>query len=372
MERPPTPSTPGERPTKRLSESSAYLAEIVGEESLFGTRMASGSVIDLLDICAGYTAAKYSGSRVVTLAFDRVDLSHPILHQDLVRAEGRVVSVGRSSMVVHVRAYRQDLLSRQFELVQESYVTMVAVDEKLRPNPNIPTIIYDDAEEEKRINKILLSRKEANETWQQCQKFVEQSGPHSAVEVEDRINREGKLEFMSIPQTQVNVKRIFFPKNLNYHNTVFGGDILLWMDRVATQCARQFTRNRHVFTKHMQRVFFKQPILITDVVEMNARVVYVGKCTLEVEINVSLERASGEVFESHSGYFTLLSCNEAGWKRPLITGLLLSDDDQASLKSYMQAKERRKLWKKWKVEDRDGEAGGERKGEEEAKFSLDE
>jgi acyl-CoA hydrolase len=40
------------------------------------------------------------------------------LNQDLVRAEGRVVSVGRSSMVVNVRAYRQDLLSRQFELVQ--------------------------------------------------------------------------------------------------------------------------------------------------------------------------------------------------------------------------------------------------------------
>jgi acyl-CoA hydrolase len=332
--------------------------------------MAAGAVLDTLDICAGYTAAKFSGSRVVTLAFDRVDLSHPILHQDLVRAEGRVVSVGRSSMVVHVRAYRQDLLSRQFELVQESYVTMVAVDEKLRPNPNIPAVVYDDAEEEKRINKILLSRKEANENWQQCQKYIEQSGPFSASEIEDAINREGKLEFMSIPKTQVNVKRIFFPKNLNYHNTVFGGDILLWMDRVATQCARQFTRNRHVFTKHMQRVFFKQPILITDVVEMNARVVYVGKCTLEVEINVSLERASGEVFESHSGYFTLLNCNEAGWKRPIITGLQLADDDQFSLRSYVQAKERRKLWKKWKVDERNDATSA--KGENEAKFSLDE
>ena len=49
-------------------------------------------------------------------------------------------------------------------------MTMVAVDEKLRPNPNIPAVVYDDAEEEKRINKILLSRKEANENWQQCQK----------------------------------------------------------------------------------------------------------------------------------------------------------------------------------------------------------
>jgi hypothetical protein len=113
---------------------------------------------------------------------------------------------------------------------------MVAVDEKLKPNPNIPTVVYDDPEEEKRINKILLSRKEANENWQQCQKvctpsrarvcgsgddgvtlklttrssnahtrlqYIEQSGPFSAAEIEDPINREGKLEFLRIPKTQV-------------------------------------------------------------------------------------------------------------------------------------------------------------------------
>jgi hypothetical protein len=36
-----------------------------------------GEVLNTLDICAG----KFSGSRVVILAFDCVDLSHPILHQ---------------------------------------------------------------------------------------------------------------------------------------------------------------------------------------------------------------------------------------------------------------------------------------------------
>ncbi len=34
------------------------------------------------------------------------------------KTEARVVSVGRSSMIVHVKAYRQDILSRQFEPVQ--------------------------------------------------------------------------------------------------------------------------------------------------------------------------------------------------------------------------------------------------------------
>lgn len=125
---------------------------------------------------------------------------------------------------------------------------------------------------------------------------------------------------------------------------------------------------------------------------MIAQVVYVGKCTLEgklkpsslyrlrivymahlhppVEINVTLERADGEVLDSHSGYFTLLNCNEAGWKRPIITGLTLDEDDQDSLRRYMHAKERRALWKKWKTAEQEFNEG-KLKAEEEAMFSLD-
>jgi len=50
---------------------------------------------------------------------------------------------------------------------------------------------------------------------------------------------------------------------------------------------------------------------------------------LEVEIEVKLERRNGERITSHSGYFTALNCDEAGFRRPILTGLafkgILSD-----------------------------------------------
>jgi len=46
---------------------------------------------------------------VVTLSFDTVNLSTPILHNDLVRVEGRLVRVGSSSMVVQVKCFRHDV-----------------------------------------------------------------------------------------------------------------------------------------------------------------------------------------------------------------------------------------------------------------------
>ena len=58
---------------------------------------------------------------------------------------------------------------------------------------------------------------------------------------------------------------------------------------------------------------------------MTARVVYVRRYTLEVEITVTLRRG-GEMVPSHSGYYTVLNYDESGFKRPIITGLRLSAD----------------------------------------------
>jgi acyl-CoA hydrolase len=62
-------------------------------------------------------------------------------------------------------------------------------------------------------------------------------------EIEDPLNSAGKTEFLTIPQTEVFVKRQFFPKHVNLNTTIFGGEVLLWMDKIATYTARHFTKN---------------------------------------------------------------------------------------------------------------------------------
>lgn len=328
---------------KKMEDSSTYLAEIVGEENAPGQRMQAGAILDLMDSVAGRSAGMHSGSPVVTLSFDRVDLVHPLVHMDLVRLEGRVVQVGNSSMMVAVNVTRQDPFTRDFIPLQHSFVTMVAIDGKGRPNRNIPKL-HVETPGEQALNSDALAHKEHTRKWVDMQEQARNRGALTVGEVEEPINRE-KREFVYPEETVVKVRRIFMPRHLNVHGTIFGGDILLWMDRMATYTARLFTRNRNMVTLSMNNIFFKQPILASDLVEMTARVVYVRHFTLEVDIAVTLQRGGGEEIASHSGYFTVLNYDESGFKRPIITGLRLDDGNQDGMMRYLLARERYHFWR---------------------------
>lgn len=341
-----SPSSAGARPMRHMSESRTYLAEIVGVENLAGQRMQAGAILDLMDVVAGRAAFNHAGTAVVTLSFDRVDLVHPIIHLDLVRLDAYVADVGRSSIMVGVDVTRQDAFTRDFMPIQRSYVTMVAIDENRRPNPNIPGLALE-TDEERALNAEALAHKALTRQWvemhEQTRTRAEQPGRLAVADVEDPLNQD-KREYLAPAETVVKVRRMFMPRNQNILGTIFGGDILLWMDRVATYAARLFTRNRHVVTLAMNRIIFKQPIFASDLVELTARIVYVRRYTLEVEIEVTLER-DGRTIVSHSGYFTVLNYDESGFKRPVITGLRLSEDDPDSLLRYLQARERHRFWR---------------------------
>jgi len=333
-----------------MADSRTYLAEIVGEENLQGQRMHAGAILDLMDVVAGRAASAHSGTPVVTLSFDRVDLVHPIIHLDLVRLDAYVADVGRSSISVGVDVIRQDPFTRDYVPVQRSYVTMVAIDEQRRPNRNIPGVALA-TDEERALHADALAHKELTRQWVQMQEQTRARVPLTVAQVEEPLNRE-KREWLTPTETTVTVRRMFMPRHLNVLGTIFGGDILLWMDRVATYTARLFTRNRHAVTLSMNRILFKQPIYATDLVEMTARVVYVRRYTLEVEIDVTLRRG-GQAISSHSGYFTVLNYDESGFKRPIITGLRLSDDDPDGLMRYLLARERHHFWRTRQAEHDD-------------------
>lgn len=336
------------RPLKTMADSATYLAEIVGEESLQGQRMQAGAILDLMDVAAGQAAVRHSGGPVVTLSFDRVDLLQPIMHGDLVRLEARVAAVGRSSMMVEVEVFRQDLMSREYVPVQRSFVTMVAIDGQRRPNPAIPGLRVETPEE-RAVHGRAQRQKALAAAWQRMHEETRALGGLKAGDVEDPVNR-GKREFLAPRETVIQVRRAFMPRHTNILGTVFGGDVLLWMDRVATACARRFARNRNMVTLSMNRILFKEPIFTTDLVEMTARVVYVRQYTLEVEIAVTLRRLDGTEVPSHSGYFIVLNYDDTGFKRPILTGLSLQDGDTEGLLRYLQARRRYEFWKEHQKE----------------------
>eukprot|EP00761_Pharyngomonas_kirbyi_P003179 gb/GECH01003183.1/.p1 GENE.gb/GECH01003183.1/~~gb/GECH01003183.1/.p1 ORF type:complete len:379 (+),score=119.71 gb/GECH01003183.1/:1-1137(+) len=342
------PSSKGSDLIKKASDSRCYLAEIVGEESLSGQRMQAGALLDLMDLLAGRVAYQHAQTAVATVAFSHVNLEKPVMHQDLVRLEGELARVGSSSMIVFIRVFRQDILSREFIPIQNSCVTMVAIDPQGKPFRHIPQLAEAENDQEKHIREKAELLRKVDEEWSRLIAQVDQEKETTtSLSVQDLVNDENqkKQEFLRPDQTKIEVKRQFLPRNVNHSQTIFGGDILHWMDRVATHTARHFTRNMNNVVVSMNRIFFKKPIYHTDLVEMRSQVIYVGQSHLVIEIGVFIERSNGNIVPSHSGYFTIQNLDTAGFARPILTGLKLSDEDQKALKAYRKAKLTLDYWK---------------------------
>lgn len=85
---------------------------------------------------------------------------------------------------------------------------------------------------------------------------------------------------------------IVFPGDTNHHGTFFGGAGLALMDRVAFIAATRFGRVPFV-TASCERVDFKKPAEIGQLVEFTARPIRAGRRSLSVEVEMVAEAIVG-------------------------------------------------------------------------------
>ncbi|KRM72223.1 acyl-CoA thioesterase [Lacticaseibacillus brantae] len=72
-----------------------------------------------------------------------------------------------------------------------------------------------------------------------------------------------------------------FPKQLNNHGTVFGGQMMAWLDDVTSVSAQRFAR-AEIVTGSFDHIRFEQPAKIGDALEIQTYVTGVGTRSLEV------------------------------------------------------------------------------------------
>ncbi|TXH80502.1 MAG: acyl-CoA thioesterase [Rhizobium sp.] len=105
----------------------------------------------------------------------------------------------------------------------------------------------------------------------------------------DDIPSSGKPAERPAPSALID---IVFPGDTNHHGTLFGGAGLALMDRVAFIAASRFGRVPFV-TASCERVDFKKPARIGEIVEVMARPISAGRRSLTVEVGMTAETVIG-------------------------------------------------------------------------------
>ncbi len=102
------------------------------------------------------------------------------------------------------------------------------------------------------------------------------------------------------------------PDLANFAGKVHGGTLLKFLDQVAYSCASRYA-GAYAVTLSVDRVLFRDAILVGELVSFSATVNYTGRTSLEVGIRVDTENIrDGTRRHTNSSYFTMVAVDDAG------------------------------------------------------------
>ncbi len=142
-----------------------------------------------------------------------------------------------------------------------------------------------------------------------------------------------------VSDSQHETSEIMMPQHANNLGHVFGGVILSMMDRSAAVAAIRHARQSCV-TVSVDRVDFREPIHLGDLVVMKSSVNFVGRTSMEIGVRVEAENlATGARRHTNSCYLTFVAVDQNGRPVPIPPVIARTD---AEKRRYAAAQERRK------------------------------
>lgn len=106
--------------------------------------------------------------------------------------------------------------------------------------------------------------------------------------------------------------KIVLPNHTNPHGSLFGGQLLGWIDVVGVIAAQRHS-GRVVVTASVNNVSFSEPIKESDVVTLEAKVSRAFNSAMEVFVDVYVENNfTGEVTKRNEAIYTFVAVDQNG------------------------------------------------------------
>jgi acyl-CoA hydrolase len=120
---------------------------------------------------------------------------------------------------------------------------------------------------------------------------------------------------------------MMLPSDANPKGNVFGGVILKHIDLIAGLVAKRHVGHANVVTASIDRVAFLKPVFIGNALILSARLNYVKRSSMEVEVIIMADDLDlGERTLTGTAFVTVVALDDAG-KPVKVTPLILSTED---------------------------------------------
>ena len=123
---------------------------------------------------------------------------------------------------------------------------------------------------------------------------------------------------MEKPKGKLVLQTLAMPAHANANGDIFGGWILSQMDLGAGMAAKRCSHSR-VATLAVDRMLFKQPVMIGNSIHVYADIIKVGCTSMKINIEVWAQCwDSDRTWKVTEGMFTSVAIDEHGKPHPVI------------------------------------------------------
>lgn len=122
------------------------------------------------------------------------------------------------------------------------------------------------------------------------------------------------MDAVAGPAGDLALQTIAMPRDANYHGDIFGGWLVSQMDLAGAVCARRTARGR-VATVAIDSMVFLRPVPVGALVTCYAKLLGVGRSSMQVLVEVWIGDTTGEQQKVTEGKFTFVAIDEHGRTR---------------------------------------------------------
>jgi uncharacterized protein (TIGR00369 family) len=114
----------------------------------------------------------------------------------------------------------------------------------------------------------------------------------------------------TVSASRITIAQLMQPEHANNLGNVHGGWIMKLVDEAGALACMRHSQQR-VVTVAVDQMTFRQPIRTTDLVILTAEVSYVGRTSMEVEVQVTAENPiTGERTHTNTAYLVYVALDE--------------------------------------------------------------